>query len=143
MNTKLDDVWATLNYPVLVAITRRFDDGGLPVHGYELQIGLDEENQSRALRAREARELVTLSWRGPEPDGVRSVDDRAYTITGLHPDGDEVFERLLSVLEQLANRAGDQEEATALCKAARQFGHFSRDTVAAIAAAFATGGIIG
>lgn len=143
MNTELDDVWTARDYPMLVAIMRRVDDMGLPVQNYELEIDLNEDDQHRALRALEARGLVTLTWRGPEPDGAKSVDGKAYTFTGLHPDGDELRERLVSVLEQLSDRVDDEEEATALRKTARQFGHFSRDTAAAIAAAFVTGGVIG
>lgn len=142
MDIKLDDVWTTRDYPMLVAIMRRVDDVGLPVQDYELEIDLDEVDQRRALHALAARGLVSLTWRGPEPDGIKSVDGRAYTLTGLHPDGDQLREHLISVLEQLAERVDDDDEATALRKAARQVGHFSRDTAAALAAALITGGIL-
>lgn len=142
MNTRLDDVWTSRDVPMLVAIMRQVDDVGLPVQDYELEVDLDEGDQHRALRALEAQGLVKLTWRGAEPDGVSSVDGRAYILAGLHPEGDELRERLVSVLEQLAERVDDGEEATALRKAARHVGHFSRDTAAAIAAAFATGGIV-
>lgn len=143
MQTKLDDVWAARDYPMLLAIMRAVEERGLPVQDFDVEVDLDAEDRTRAYRALEARRLVTLTVRGPFPDGVSAVDGRAYTLTGLHPEGEEFGDRLISVLKQLAERTDDEEESSALRRAAAQVGHFSRDTLSAIAAAVATGGLLG
>lgn len=141
MNAKLDDVWNSRDYPMLIAIMRHVDAEGTPLQSYDLDTDLVEEDQRRALRALESRGLITASYRGDWPDGVASVDGRAYTLTGLHPDGDDVRERLVSLLEQLASKTEDEEEASRLKTAAKQFGLFSRDTLSSFASAMASGAL--
>lgn len=139
MNTKLDDVWNTRDYPLLMAIMKHVDAVGIPLQSYELETNLDKEDQHRALRALEAQGLLTASYRGGTPDGVRSITGKAYTLTGLHPDGDDVRERLVSLLEQLADKTADVEEASRIKQAAKQVGLFSRDTAAGFVSAVASG----
>lgn len=139
--SKLDDVWNTRDYPMLVAIMQHVDTEGVPLQSYDLKTDLDDEDQRRALRALEAQGLITASYRGDWPDGVESVSGRAYELTGLHPDGDDVRERLVSVLEQLAEKTDDKEEASKITKVAKQVGTLSRDTVAGILSAWASGAI--
>lgn len=139
MNTKLDDVWNTRDYPLLMAIMKHVDAVGIPLQSYELETDLAKEDQHRALRALEAQGLLTASYRGGTPDGVRSITGKAYTLTGLHPDGDDVRERLVSLLEQLADKTADVEEASRIKQAAKQVGLFSRDTAAGFVSAVASG----
>lgn len=136
--TKLDDVWHARDYPMLVAIKKQVEAAGLPLPSYELETNLEEEDQHRALRALEARGLITTSDLAGLPDGVKSVDGRAYLLAGLHPDGDDVREGLVSVLEQRADIANDEEEASALRKTANEVGRFSRDKTVVIAGALGT-----
>jgi|SRR5699024_1857004 len=138
-HAKLDDVWHVRDYPMLLAIMKQVEAAGLPIRDYEIEVDLSEEDQQRALRALAAQGLIITSDLAGIPDGVKSVEGRAYTLTGLHPDGDDVRERLISVLEQLAEKTSDDEEASALRKTAREVGRFSRDTAVAIAGALATG----
>lgn len=141
MNAKLDDVWYSRDYPMLIAIMKHVDAEGTPLQSYDLDTDLDEENQRRALRALESQGLITASYRGDWPDGVASVSGRAYTLTGLHPDSDDVRERLVFLLEQLATKTEDEEEASRLKSVAKQVGLFSRDTLAGLASALASGAI--
>jgi hypothetical protein len=138
-STKLDDVWFTRDYPMLLAIMKHVDTVGTPLQSYELEIDLDDEDQRRALRALQSQGLITASYRGDWPDGVESVSGRAYELTGLHPDGNEARERLVSVLEQLAEKTDDKEEASKIAKVAKQFGTLSRDTAAGFLSAMASG----
>jgi len=140
-NSKLDDVWTTRDYPMLLAIMKHVETKELPLQSYELDIDLDDEDRRRALKALEARGLIVATYRGDWADGVKSVDGRAYIFTGLHPDGDDVRERLVSLLEQLADKTDDEEEASKIKQAAKQFGLFSRDTAAGFLSAIASGAI--
>ncbi len=111
------------------------DDKGLPVQLYELSTDLGEEDQQSSLRALKARGLIVAGTRGPFLDSVTNVSGEAYTLSGLHPIGDDLKERFVSVLEQLAEKTTDTEEASKLSQAAKQFGALSRDTISGIAAA--------
>jgi len=140
-SSKLDDVWTTRDYPMLVAIMKYVDAEEVPLQSYDLDTDLDDEDKRRALRALEAQGLIKASYRGDWPDGVESVSGRAYELTGLHPDGDDVREHLVSVLEQLADKTEDKEEASKIAKMAKQFGTLSRDTVAGVFSAMVSGAI--
>lgn len=140
-SSKLDDVWTNRDYPMLVAIMKHVDSVGTPLQSYDLETDLDDEDQRRALRALETQGLITASYRGDWPDGVATVTGRAYELTGLHPNGEDLRERLVSVLEQLAENTDDKEEASQITKVAKQFGTLSRDTAAGFFSAIASGAI--
>jgi hypothetical protein len=145
MNDKLDDVWQTRDFPVLREVVRLLDAGSDAVWSYELTdvLGMDDATIVRSFAALQRRGLVEVLLRGGDPDGVREVAGQAYILTGLHPNGDDLRERLVSLLEQIAEQTDDPEEQTNTRKAARQLGILSRDTFAGVASALAASGIVG
>lgn len=140
---KLEDVWHSRDLPVLREVTRRVDEGAKHVPRGDLveATGLDDETVTRGLASLDRQGLIVPDRRGGQVMAVMNVAPRAYALTGLYPSGEEFRERMVAVLEQLAEQTSDPEERSKIKGAARQLGILSRDTLAAVAAAVATGGI--
>lgn len=138
MTEKLPDVWITRDYPVLVAAARRLDAGEGVITGEKLvaDTGLSLDEVRNATAALERRGY--LSRRLNMGGGVRvdGISGAAYLVTGLHPDGDDLAERLISVLTQAADATGDEEERGALKRSARALGNVSGNVLAGVLTAW-------
>jgi hypothetical protein len=137
MTERLDDVWATRDYPVLREVTRRIDAGDVHVHQDVIAdaTGLEVEEVKQAASALERRGLVTLTHDlGP----VRFVDvsGSAYLITGLHPDADDALSRLVQALQQAAEQTSDQDERSRLRRVADALLGVSRDVMTGVLTAY-------
>lgn len=148
MVEKLEDVWFSRNLPVLLEVTRRIDRGeysGLGVEPEDLLGGLDpkmfdRERVDPALDALERRGLILTKQFGMVGyKTVTQIDGSAYTATGLHPDGDDVVDRLGSALKQAADQSADEDEQSGLRKATRGLGEVSRGVAVGVISAALTG----
>jgi len=110
---RLDDVWASRDFPVLVEVTRRFDAGAssLRVEDVAEALDMNADDVRRAGVALSRRGLVTTagSWQVPVLR-FTEIDGRAYLMTGLHPDGDDAVSRLIAAVQQAAELVDDPEE---------------------------------
>ena len=137
---RLNDVWLSRDYPMLVEIMRIVEEEGLSIQAFQWKHILEtEEDQQRALYALRARGLIETRELASYIDSITNVSGEAYTLVGLHPSGEDLKERLVSALEQLAEKTSDPAEASKLTQAAKQFGMLSRDVAAGVAAALPHG----
>lgn len=117
----LTDVWRVRDFLVLVEVTRRIDSGTSTVRPTEVAaaLGITEEEVQRAGAALARRGLVHI--RGADQLPViffYDVSGEAYLMTGLHPDGQDALTRLVSALNQAAERSMDPDERSGLRRAA-------------------------
>jgi len=92
MVEKLDDVWTNRDFPVLVEVTRRFDETpALPsimVDQLAAEMGMSRDDVARAGYALKKRGLVVTGGAAEDPVMYfAGVTGDAYLVTGLHPSG--------------------------------------------------------
>lgn len=141
---KLPAVWAIRDYPVLLAVTRRFDEGAhwVTVEEIEADTGLDREQVERAATELSRRDFFEVRGAFGRPVmRVHDLSGQAYLFTGLHPDGDDAISRLIDALRQAAEQVSDPAEKSRLRRLADNAGSVSRDVLAAVLAAVITGGL--
>lgn len=143
MIEKLEDVWRDRDYPVLREIARRLDESNQLVSSEFLvsATGLDEEQVSRAVRALSRRQLVRVQWFGGGNFFVNDVAGGVYTLTGLHPSGDDAVSRLVDGLRQAADQEPDEDERSRLRRAADGLLSVSRDVLSGVLVNMATKGM--
>lgn len=122
MTDKLQDQWTPRDYPVLLAAARRMDGGepSVQLSALAADTGLPLGEVQNAARALERRGFLTaVGVRGSgAPTRVADLTGAAYFATGLHPDGGNMAEQLISALQQAADQT-DGEESGALRESAR------------------------
>lgn len=137
---KLDDKWLSRDYPTLVAIMRKVENGTRPIQAWDLgDSGLTASDLEISLRALESRGYIDTTQRAGRPDGVEGVSGAAYIAVGLHPDGEDARAELVRVFTELAEGTEDQEQKTLLRKSAEAAGSFSRDVAVGVVSALALG----
>jgi DNA-binding transcriptional MocR family regulator len=138
----LEDVWASRDFPVLREATRMIDDGteDPSVHALAEATGLDLASVSRAIRALERRGLITADHRLAGVAGIQTVSGEAYLLTGLHPDGDDITDRLVDALQQAAEQV-DPEEGGKLRRAAKALGDVTKSVASGVITNVIPGGI--
>ncbi|MGL4743945.1 MAG: hypothetical protein ACRCYX_15575 [Dermatophilaceae bacterium] len=144
MTEKLDDVWTSRDYPVLVAAARRIDQGEPMVNPEQLvaDTGLDRNEINLAGAALRRRKLVDATIAsGGDVLALHHLSGEAYLLTGLHPDGDNAITQLINALRQVADQVTDPEEKSKLRRLADNASAVSRDVLAAVLATVITGGI--
>ena len=118
MNDKpLDDVWSSRDFPALVEVTRRIDEGARAVMVAEVAEVLDwpEDKAQQALGALRDRGLIVPGKEGPGPVAYAvGVTSEAYFLTGLHPDGEDAVTSLVQALQQAAEHVDDPAEKSRL-----------------------------
>jgi hypothetical protein len=129
MTDTLPDVWARRDFPVLVEVVRRLDQGDSFVM---------TDAVAAALRR---RGLITVSGTMAVEFDTFDVSGEAYLLTGLHPDGDDAVSRLVDALRQAAERTSDAAEKSKLRQVADLIGGLSREVAAGAMTAVLTGGL--
>jgi hypothetical protein len=144
---KLDDVWTSRDYPMLLELARRFENGTRYEMSPQLAKDLDQPQDEviRSLTALRRRGLInTKELTSAGPVAVTDINGAAYLITGLHPDGDDALSGLISALRQAADESGDEDERGRLRKAADALAGVGRDLgvglMTAVISRYATGG---
>ena len=141
-NKPLADVWASRDFPVLTAAVRWIDSGQLGgVHDVSLAEAteLSVADVRLALKALERRGLITTSSFLSGDMHVDEIAGDAYLLTGLHPDGDDALEQLISTLRQAADQTSDPEEKSQLRKAAGALGGLAGKVGTSVMTAYVTG----
>ncbi|MFF2454989.1 hypothetical protein [Isoptericola sp. NPDC058082] len=137
---KLDDVWATRDYPVLREVTRRFDSGesmpALSSVADTLDMPLDQVKLATAALTR--RGLVETFNTAGGPSRYAQVSGDAYFLTGLHPSSDDAVSALVEALRQAADRVDDPDERSRLRRLADGVLGVSTDVIGAVLGAVAT-----
>lgn len=138
MTEQLDDVWADRDYPVLVDVTRRIDQGEHMVSSDVVaeSVGLSPEDVQLAGRALERRGFVDLTKTVSGTIFFKDVAGAAYLMTGLHPDADDALSALVQALQQAAAETGDEDERGRLRKAADGLLNVSRDIMVGVMTAY-------
>lgn len=142
MVEKLGDVWFTRYLPVLVHVARCIDGGltGPPNHDQVGRaLGMPEETVALAFEALERRGFLVLEHELGGGVWVEDLLGPAYLVTGLHPDGDDLVDRLVSALKKAAEQSTDEDEASGLRKAARGLGEVTKGVATAVISAALTG----
>lgn len=123
MTEKLDDVWASRDFPVLREVAQRIDAGAgvVEVHQVAEALGVEHETVGRSFAALCRRGLLLDPVEVMQHDYPLSVCDisgTAYLITGLHPDGEDALESLISALRQAAETSTDEDDRSNFKRAA-------------------------
>lgn len=147
MTDRLDDVWVSRDFPVLVEITRRIDSGErfFRLSSVADELGWEVERVALAVQALERRDLVAVtkvmggfgSWH------VDDVAGAAYLLTGLHPDGDDAVSALVDALRQAADETADPDERSRLRRLADSALGVSREVLAGVLVNLASRGMLG
>jgi hypothetical protein len=144
LTDKEDDVWTTRDFPVLREVVRRFDRGDNTVWGQDVAaaLSMSPEDVARSARALRRRGLVEalIPLQGPAVQ-FSDVSGDAYLYTGLHPDGNDLTERLISALRQAADQVDDPKEKTRLQRAAKALGEVTKSVASGVITAAITGGM--
>lgn len=138
----LDDVWVKRDFPVLVEVTRRIDAGERHVNTSDVAeaLGMDRSDVELAGQALERRQLLkTMGTMQRRVLHMTDLSGEAYLLTGLHPDGNDALEQLISALRQAADHTSDPEEKGRLRKAASVLGDLVGDVGAGVMTAYLTG----
>lgn len=145
MTERLDDVWASRDYPVLREMTRRIDGGeDMPtIEDVAESVGLHADEVTRSAKALARRGLVTVQESMSGPWGFDDVAGAAYLMTGLHPDTDDALSSLVQLLRDAAEQERDEEERSRLRRAADAIGGVSRGVMQGVLTAYLTGQIPG
>jgi hypothetical protein len=139
----LEDVWASRDFPVLREATRMIDDGSEEpgLNALVEATGLDLASVVKAIYALERRGLVIPDHRYGGVAGIEAVSGEAYILTGLHPNGDEITDRLVDALRQAAEEVSDPEEKSRLRRAAKALGEVTKSVASGVITNVITGGI--
>lgn len=145
MVERLEDVWASRDFPVLVEVTRLIDSGKRPIMISQLaeDLGRSYDEVLISLQALGRRGLVDLTLTFGRGGHVDNVAGDAYLMTGLHPDGDDAVSQLIEAIGQAADRISDPEEKTRLRQLGSALGGVSRTVLAEVLAALAARGMFG
>lgn len=140
MVDKLEDVWASRDFPVLVEVARRIDAGEkfLTAGTVAESLGVPVEQVKVAADALERRRLVVVDRGFGGRWEFKSLSGQAYLLTGLHPSADDDVDRFVEALRKAADQVDDPEEASGLRKLARSAGDVSTNVLGAVLAAVAT-----
>ena len=65
----------------------------------------------------------------------------AYLLTGLHPDGNDLTDRLINALREAADQTDDPNEKTRLRRAASAISEITKSVASGVITAAITGGI--
>ena len=142
MTGPLGDQWYRRDFPVLIHITRRFDDGATHLSAYELPAALDmpEPELQAALKALARRGFIDVvqsrSMGGSQPVvAVKDVSGQAYVMTGLHP-GDDDVQGLVDAFRQAAEDTDDPAEKSRLQQIGDTLKDVSGDVAKRVLAAY-------
>ncbi|NNM44592.1 hypothetical protein [Knoellia koreensis] len=139
MTDKLDDVWASRDFPVLVAAARILDRGDGPVSAAPLvqATSLSEQEVFSAFDALTPSYLtgeVYESLGGRGDVFFAGITERGRRAVGLWPSGEGV-DALVDALRKAEDTTDDPEEKTLLRRAAGAVGSVSRDIMVDVVAA--------
>ncbi len=134
----LDDVCYSRDLPVLVEVARRVD-AGEDLVGHVVvadATGLSPEDVCLAARSLGRKGLVVYDVDYEGAVDFRDVTGQAYTLTGLHPSGEDERDALVALLKQAADSEPDPEEKGRLRTAAPALGDLSGKAAAGVLIAF-------
>lgn len=136
-SAKPPSVWVSRDFPVLAASATACDLGSSPRVGDLAEAtGLEVHAVRRSVVALERTDYVRLERRYGGVVGVRDVTGKAYSATGLHPDGEDALQTLVRMLQEAADRTPDAEEKTRLRRAANALGDIAGQVSAGLMTAF-------
>ena len=146
MTEKLDDVWVSRDFPVLVEVARRIDGGeSTPsVEDVAAATGMPVEQVQLAGAALKRRGLVDAigAWQASVLR-FKDLSAEAYFLTGLHPSGDDAVSTLVDALRQAADATPDPQEKSRLRALADGALLVSREVLGGVLVNLATKGMLG
>lgn len=136
---KLGDVWASRDYPVLLAIAEVVDQGGnISVDQMAEKTGLSTEDCYLAARSLDVNGyLQSVSYTSGRHIRVTRISASAYRATGLHPDPADAASSLVHILEQAAEKTTDAAEKSKLQRAAGAVGEVGGTLLGTFLSAYA------
>jgi DNA-binding MarR family transcriptional regulator len=139
----VDDTWFSRDLPVLEAAVRLNDADpyvGPTVRDIAADTGVDSDAVMRALKALEHTGYVEVRWMmsGGGSSRVSAVDERARRIAGAWPSAEDLADRILAVLDERIEHAGDDEERSKWSKIRAGVLSAGRDFLVELSAAVLT-----
>ena len=132
---KLPDRWASRDYPVLLEVARRVDEGQstVSVEDVASATGRPEAEVVHAGLALKATGYLDVGGVDHRPVlYFHSLTARAYLVTGLHPESDDLVESLVRALQQAADITTDQDERSRLRRLADEAGGMTKGVLATV-----------
>jgi hypothetical protein len=136
----MDETWTCRDLPVLTTIVEVFERTGRVMHPNEIveQSGLGADQVEAALRALESEDPPFISKLERRASGGISLVGRptghARRAVGAWPTPDSIADRLVSALDEAAERETDPERKGWLRKTAAYLGSAGRDLAVEIGA---------
>lgn len=128
----LRDIWISRDFPVLVEITRRLDEGDRTVSVQDIaqQLDMPKDDVVRARLAVERRGLVETMGVAELPVlRFKNLSGDAYLLTGLHPEPEAGADRLMAALEKAIADAPEGERKSALVRGRDGLTKAGRDVI--------------
>jgi hypothetical protein len=147
VNQPSDDVWNSRDFPVLAAVTRRWDiSGAEPVYIADVTADLDlpEAEVLNSIRVLSGHGLITTAVRdrrltGASGNHVKYVSREAYELVGLWPSPEAAYERMIRALEDIAEHSDDDVKRGRAKKLLALLGDSGRQLGISVAAAMISG----
>lgn len=141
---RLDDLWSTRDYPVLVAAARRFREQSRPLMSHELveATGLEHHEVVAALSNLGHRHLDVrdASSEGARDNYVVGIMPAGLEAVGQWPSPDTAADRLVAALDALIDTTAEGSPKQSRLKAARDgLLAAGRDVLVDVAGAAITG----
>ncbi len=139
MTEKLEDRWASRDFPVLIEIGRRLDDDQYALQSANIAASL-EIPEKEVVKAIDALSPAYIDgevrrYLGGNARAVsHGLTERGRRAVGLWPSG-EAADALIDALRQAEEATDDPEERTLLRRAAGAVGSVSRDIMVDVVAA--------
>lgn len=142
MEDELEDVWHSRDLPFLREVARRVEAGPHPprLRDVARDLGLSAEEANAAAKRLEKRGLLDITWISSGGSRLDTTGE-ALVITGLHPSGEQMLDRLLSALQQVADENPDEETASAAQKTRRGLLDMGKEVATGVLVAIATGAV--
>lgn len=131
----LADTWHSRDLPVLRTVVRMYDEELRPIAAGEVmaETGLTDRDITRAgMALRQAGLVDVMIAVGPAVLRFGSVTAEARRLAGSWPSPDNIADRLLAALADIAEHGSDELTKSRARKAAEALGGFSRDTLIAV-----------
>lgn len=138
---RLNDRWATRDYPVLEWIVAQFDTPAPDVQDATVAAALDLSDVDAAAAVRNLEIggfLVGVTWTFGDGFAVGGITERALRETGVWPSSETVADQLLWFLEQKVDQAPDAETRSRWARIRDGFAGAGRDFTVEVVAAMAT-----
>lgn len=137
---RLEDRWATRDYPMLEWIVEQFEAGNSDIqNGFVPEaLGITDAEAANSIRNLDRGNYISdVTWMFGDGWLVGNITERALREVGAWPSNESVADQLLWILEQKIDQAADPDTRSRWVKLRDGFSGAGRDLTIELAAALA------